>query len=125
MSGDPTLRICSLVPSATEAVAALGQLDRLVGRSAECDFPPSVSSLPVVSYGTLAGNGDRERAEDRRRRPARGVRRLVEALSDRPEIAELQARGIQFVQLDVEWSLRNEQTIRRLRPEIERILYKR
>src|SRR5438105_493717 len=54
MSGDPTLRICSLVPSATEAVAALGQLDRLVGRSAECDFPPSVSSLPVVSSARVA-----------------------------------------------------------------------
>jgi iron complex transport system substrate-binding protein len=43
------LRICSLLPSATEIVAALGQLDRLVGRSAECDWPPSVSRLPVVT----------------------------------------------------------------------------
>jgi iron complex transport system substrate-binding protein len=49
-----TLRICSLLPSATEIVAALGQLDRLVGRSAECDFPRSVSGLPVVSSAHVA-----------------------------------------------------------------------
>jgi iron complex transport system substrate-binding protein len=49
MSGGRALRICSLLPSATEIVAALGQNDRLLGRSAECDFPPSVSPLPVVT----------------------------------------------------------------------------
>jgi iron complex transport system substrate-binding protein len=53
MSGDRPLRICSLLPSATEVVAALGQLDRLVGRSAECDFPPSVSRLPVVTSARI------------------------------------------------------------------------
>jgi iron complex transport system substrate-binding protein len=53
MSGDGPLRICSLLPSATEIVAALGQLDRLVGRSAECDFPPSVSHLPVVASARI------------------------------------------------------------------------
>jgi iron complex transport system substrate-binding protein len=47
------LRICSLLPSATEILASLGQLDRLVGRSAECDFPPSVSDLPVVSSARI------------------------------------------------------------------------
>ncbi len=30
-------------------VAALGCLDQLVGRSHECDYPPEVQSLPVVS----------------------------------------------------------------------------
>jgi N-carbamoylputrescine amidase len=54
MSAERTLRICSLLPSATEIVAALGQLDRLVGRSAECDFPYSVSGLPVVSTARVA-----------------------------------------------------------------------
>jgi iron complex transport system substrate-binding protein len=47
------LRICSLLPSATEIVAALGRLDRLVGRSEECDFPAQVSRLPVVSYARI------------------------------------------------------------------------
>lgn len=46
-------RICSLLPSATEIVAALGCRDRLVGRSEECNFPPEVSSLPVVSAARL------------------------------------------------------------------------
>jgi iron complex transport system substrate-binding protein len=38
-----------LLPSATEIVGSLGLADRLVGRSAECDFPPDVASLPVVT----------------------------------------------------------------------------
>jgi iron complex transport system substrate-binding protein len=42
-------RICSLLPSATEIVAELGLADRLVGVSEECDFPPSVRGLPVVT----------------------------------------------------------------------------
>lgn len=39
-------RIVSLLPSATEIVAALGAANRLVGRSHECDFPPAVAALP-------------------------------------------------------------------------------
>lgn len=42
-------RIVSLLPSATEIVAALGLADQLVGRSHQCDFPASVESLPVCS----------------------------------------------------------------------------
>lgn len=43
------MRIVSLLASATEMVAALGCLDQLVGRSHECDYPPEVQRLPVVS----------------------------------------------------------------------------
>jgi iron complex transport system substrate-binding protein len=53
MSGGSRPRICSLLPSATEIVAALGQLDLLVGRSAECDFPPSVAGLSVVTSARI------------------------------------------------------------------------
>ncbi len=43
------MRICSLLPSATEIVGALGLAGSLVGVSEECDFPPEVKGLPVVS----------------------------------------------------------------------------
>jgi iron complex transport system substrate-binding protein len=43
------VRICSLLPSATEIVAVLGLADRLVGVSAECDWPLEVRGLPVVT----------------------------------------------------------------------------
>ncbi|MDE2972094.1 MAG: cobalamin-binding protein [Acidobacteriota bacterium] len=45
--GEP--RVVSLIASATEIVSALGMGHRLVGRSHECDFPPSILSLPVCS----------------------------------------------------------------------------
>jgi iron complex transport system substrate-binding protein len=43
------VRICSLIPSATEIVAELGLADSLVGVSEECDWPPEVRDLPVVT----------------------------------------------------------------------------
>ncbi len=43
------MRIVSLLASATEMIAALGCLEQMVGRSHECDYPPEVLSLPVVS----------------------------------------------------------------------------
>lgn len=43
------MRICSLLPSATEIVAELGLADSLVGVSEECDWPPQVRGLPVAS----------------------------------------------------------------------------
>jgi iron complex transport system substrate-binding protein len=43
------MRICSLLPSATEIVAALGLSESLVGVSEECDWPPEVNGVPVVT----------------------------------------------------------------------------
>jgi len=43
------MRIVSLLPAATEIVAALGAGGQLVGVSHECDFPPEVRSLPRVT----------------------------------------------------------------------------
>jgi iron complex transport system substrate-binding protein len=48
-----SVRICSLLPSATEIVAVLGRADRLVGISAECDWPPEVRGLPVVTTARI------------------------------------------------------------------------
>src|SRR6185369_5519223 len=42
-------RIASLLPAATEIVCALGLEESLVGRSHECDFPPSVRRLPILT----------------------------------------------------------------------------
>jgi iron complex transport system substrate-binding protein len=46
-------RICSLLPSATEIICQLGCGDRLVGRSAECQFPEWVTGLPVVTAARI------------------------------------------------------------------------
>jgi iron complex transport system substrate-binding protein len=43
------MRVVSLIASSTEIVCALGCEERLVGRSHECDFPPSVARLPVLT----------------------------------------------------------------------------
>jgi iron complex transport system substrate-binding protein len=42
------VRICSLLPSATEIVYALGLGDQLYGVSHECDFPPEATTKPPV-----------------------------------------------------------------------------
>lgn len=48
MNDGTAMRICSLVPGATEVIAELGLADHLVGVSHECDFPPSVRGIPVM-----------------------------------------------------------------------------
>jgi len=51
-------RIVSLIASATEIVHALGQLENLVGRSHECDYPEAVKSLPVCTRPRIAVDAD-------------------------------------------------------------------
>ncbi len=50
------LRIVSLIPSATEILAALGLTDAIVGRSHECDFPPEIQDRPVCTQARLNSN---------------------------------------------------------------------
>jgi iron complex transport system substrate-binding protein len=50
-------RVVSLIASATEIVCALGEEAALVGRSHECDWPPSVRRLPAVSRPAFATGG--------------------------------------------------------------------
>src|SRR3546814_21027860 len=65
-------RIVSLLPSATEIVAALGLAERLVGRSHACDFPVEVAQLPAMT---------RPRIDPAR--PARGLPRDMRKLVER------------------------------------------
>jgi iron complex transport system substrate-binding protein len=53
---DRHLRIVSLIPSATEIVAALGLTDAIVGRSHECDYPPEIQDRPVCTQARLNTN---------------------------------------------------------------------
>jgi iron complex transport system substrate-binding protein len=65
------MRVVSLLPAATEIVAALGAQGQLVGVSHECDFPPGVRSLPRVTGTAMdpalpSGAIDRAMAEAKR-----------------------------------------------------------
>lgn len=48
------MRIVSLLPSATDTVCSLGLQDSLVGRTHECDWPPEIEHVPVMTSDALA-----------------------------------------------------------------------
>src|SRR3979490_1288109 len=84
-------RIISLLPSATEIVAALGFADHLVGRSHECDFPPGVETLPVCSSTKVPVQGTSYEIEER--------------------VKEIVAEGLWVYRVDVD-------RLRELRPDL-------
>jgi iron complex transport system substrate-binding protein len=47
------MRICSLLPSATEVIFALGLGESLVAVSHECDFPAAAAKLPKITRSTI------------------------------------------------------------------------
>ena len=51
------MRICSLLPSATEVIALLGLSDELVGISHECDYPHSVKNVPSMVEPMIPPHG--------------------------------------------------------------------
>jgi iron complex transport system substrate-binding protein len=59
------MRICSLLPGATEVIAALGSADQLVGISHECDFPAAITHLPVMIEPSTGHTGARSAEIDR------------------------------------------------------------
>jgi iron complex transport system substrate-binding protein len=84
-------RIISLLPSATEIVAALGFADHLVGRSHECDFPPGVETLPICSSTKV---------------PVRGTSYEIDE-----RVKEIVAEGLSVYRVDVD-------RLRELRPDL-------
>lgn len=47
------MRICSLLPGATEIAYLLGLGDQIVGVTHECDYPPDAKQKPVVVRGVI------------------------------------------------------------------------
>jgi iron complex transport system substrate-binding protein len=86
------VRICSLLPSATEIVGALDLVDTLVGVSAECDWPPSVRGLPIVSASRV----------DTRQLSGLKIERAVrDALSDGRALYAIDAELLERLRPDV------------------------
>jgi iron complex transport system substrate-binding protein len=86
------VRVVSVLPSATEIVAALGHAKELVGRSADCDYPEEVRSLPVVMAP--------------RHRDREATSREIDA-----RVGAARGRGESLYSLDIE-------LLRRLRPDL-------
>jgi iron complex transport system substrate-binding protein len=81
-------RIVSLISSATEIVDALGQLEHLVGRSHECDYPECVKALPVCTRPRIdvdASSQEIDRAVKERARTAVSIYDVFEDVIERLE----------------------------------------
>ena len=68
------MKICSLLPSATEILFALGLGDAVVGVSHACDFPAEVRDKPRVLRCSIAQDHDSSAAIDQAVRDALGRR---------------------------------------------------
>jgi iron complex transport system substrate-binding protein len=51
------MKICSLLPSATEILFSLGLGDQVAGVSHECDYPPEARSKPVLIKSRISHTG--------------------------------------------------------------------
>lgn len=86
------MRVVSLLPAATEILAALGLMEQLVGVSHDCDFPPSILAKPQVTSCEVAGDQFSSAEVDR-------------------WVSERLARGEELFSLD-------EQALRTLQPDL-------
>jgi len=59
MNNNP-LKIVTLIPSATEIVAFLGQKNSIIGRSHECDYPQGLNHLPKLTSPKINVDGTSE-----------------------------------------------------------------
>jgi iron complex transport system substrate-binding protein len=90
-------RVVSLIASATEIVCALGCEEMLVGRSHECDYPPSVQRLPVCTgprFDVHGSSGDIDRRVKETLRESLSVYRVdVDTLQElRPDVIVTQSQ---------------------------------
>src|SRR5216117_2876169 len=90
----PARRVVSLLPSFTELLFAIGAGDRLVGRTAWCDYPPEALAVPNVGDG-MPPNVEAVAA----RRPDLVV--LYRSGQNVPAAEQLERLGIRTVLLDL------------------------
>lgn len=76
------LKIVTLLPAATEIVAALGFKDNLVGRSHECDFPAGVERLPVCTNALIQPDGSSAEIDALVRNALKNALSIYEVLGD-------------------------------------------
>ena len=110
------MRICSLLPGATEIACALGLADEIVGVSHECDFPAAARSKPVMVRSridpTKIGSGEIDRQVGDLLRSKQSLYALDEKLFK--ERGQLAAHG--------NGAVRNVQSLNRYAPSIIRPL---
>src|SRR5438270_9342921 len=82
-------RICSLLPSATEIVYALGLEERLVGVTHECDYPPAALLKPKVTSSIIDSEGMSSSQIDQAVRESLADQATIYSLDERL-LAELQ-----------------------------------
>ncbi|HMC59893.1 MAG TPA: cobalamin-binding protein [Candidatus Solibacter sp.] len=121
-------RIVSLIASATEIVDALGQLDCLVGRSHECDYPERVKALPVCTRPRIdvdASSQEIDRAVKERARTAVSIydvfEDVIESLEPTHILTQVQcevcAVSLRDVELALARGMRGQPRIVSLQPD--------
>jgi iron complex transport system substrate-binding protein len=76
------MRIVSLLPGATEVVAALGLVDEIVGVSHECDFPEGIQTKPVMVRSVIEPDSTSSVEIDAEVKAASGTHQSLYRLDD-------------------------------------------
>lgn len=95
------MRLVSLLASATEIIAELGCLNQLVGRSHECDYPPQVLTLPVVSKVQINIDTSSAEIDAQVKKLAQSKRTHDEAALEALSIYSIDIEGLRALRPDV------------------------